>query len=194
MRKLPLLEHNLLSILSDIFCLTFRFQTDCTHLTPPPETESVSALSVCMPRASWHVTSITAVPITRLWLYSLCCTRNPCSLFLVVHLNPLPLFCHSLFPPPTGNHFIFHICKSGFLLYSLVCFIFKIPQVSNVIQYLSFSVWPISLSLVLKHVHVAANGKISFLFFFFCAYLLQIFGLQLLGGLYTVTSIYMWLF
>ena len=51
-----------------------------------------------------------------------------------------------------------------------------IPHVNDNIQYLSFSVWLISLSIVpSKSIHVVANGKISFFFYgwivFLCIYI-----------------------
>ena len=47
----------------------------------------------------------------------------------------------------------------------LVCFIFKIQHLSEIIEYLSFSDWLISLStLTSKSIHVAANGKMPFIF------------------------------
>ena len=53
----------------------------------------------------------------------------------------------------------------SFLLHSLVCCIFQIPHISDIIWYLSFYAWLISLSIMLsKFIHVVANGKIlSFL-------------------------------
>ena len=58
-------------------------------------------------------------------------------------LNPLRLSLALLpFPLHTGNHsFVLCICESvSFVLYSLVCFIFQIPHISDNIQYLSLSV------------------------------------------------------
>ena len=59
--------------------------------------------------------------ITKYWLYSLCCTINPCSLFyiqLFLPINPLPLYCPSWFPLPLVNL----VCS----LYLWVCFLFHI--------------------------------------------------------------------
>ena len=43
---------------------------------------------------------------------------------------------------------------------SLIFFFFNIPPVSDIMQYLSFSAWLISLRIIF--VYVAANGRISF--------------------------------
>ena len=91
------------------------------------------------------------------WLFSLSCTIYilvayffiPNSLYLQVpyhSLTPLP-FCF-----PTGNH-QFLLCESvPLLLYVLVCCIFEILHVNDIIHYLSFSLWLIPLTL-----HAVAN-------------------------------------
>ena len=71
-------------------------------------------------------------------------------------LQPIVCTSHSptpilpLPPLPTGNHWCVlwvYICESAsFLLYSQVCCIFEIPHINDIIQYLSFSVWLISIS------------------------------------------------
>jgi len=49
---------------------------------------------------------------------------------------------------------------SQFLLHSLVCCIFKIPHIRDIIEYLSFCIWLTSLSIIpIKSVHVITNGK-----------------------------------
>ena len=47
----------------------------------------------------------------------------------------------------------------------IICAIFKIPQISDIIWYLSFSFWLTSLSIrICRSIHVAANGiSLSFL-------------------------------
>ena len=78
--------------------------------------------------------------------------------------------------PPHTRWFVLCICESApFLWYFLVCCIFYIPHISDITQYLSFSVWLISLSIMpSKSIHVAANGKMSFFFYdwvvFHCMY------------------------
>jgi len=79
-------------------------------------------------------------------------------------------FCHSTSCPPTsplpiGNHwFVLYTCESAsfFLFHSLVCCIFQIQNISDIIQYLSFSVWHITQHNALQvHLH-CCKWKISF--------------------------------
>ena len=71
------------------------------------------------------------------------------------------------FPLPTGYH-EFVLCIYGsvsVLLHSFICFIFKIPYISDIIQYLSFSAWLNSLSKIhFSSIHIVANGTISFFY------------------------------
>ena len=84
------------------------------------------------------------IVITKYWLYPPCC-----AIHFWVHLIPSSLYLlllYRCFAPlllPTGNHLFgyIYICESAsFMLYSLVRCIFKIPHISNIIQYLSFSI------------------------------------------------------
>ena len=90
-------------------------------------------------------TSVPPGKHIKYWLYSLCCTIYPCILFhiLIIYiLHPLLLYFSSHFPFPIGNNqLILYICKyASFLLGSIVCCVFQIPHVSDIIPYLSFSV------------------------------------------------------
>ena len=75
-------------------------------------------------------------------------------------LSPL---CHFLL----GNHYsIFYIYGFIFFWFSLliylVLFFFYILQMSVIIQFLSFSIWVISLRILpSSSIHVVTNGKIS---------------------------------
>ena len=74
----------------------------------------------------------------------------------------LPLAITNLFQPPTYSLCLW-ACFS-FFLFTLYDLIFKILHISEIIWYLSFSVWLISLSMIpSKSIHVVAGGKI-FLF------------------------------
>ena len=53
----------------------------------------------------------------------------------------IPLPCPYMAPPPpAGTHsFVLCICESAFLLYPLVCCIFWIPHIGNIINYVSLT-------------------------------------------------------
>ena len=89
------------------------------------------------------------------------------SLYLLIFLT---YFSH----PPTPPLWQSPVCSLYvwlFLFYyvsSFVC-LFQIPHTSEIIQYLSFSVWLISVNKVpSRSIHVVANGKILFLFVPLC--------------------------
>ena len=70
--------------------------------------------------------------------------------------------CHS---PPQPPSFLVTTNLLSVSLYICFCFIYWLlsPHTSEIIQYLSFSVWFISLSIVpLRPIHVVTNGWISF--------------------------------
>ena len=69
-------------------------------------------------------------------------------------------YCTPISPLETTSLFSVSLSLHLFLLYSLVYCIFQIPHVSDIIQYLSFSVWLISLSIIpLVAIYIAMNGK-----------------------------------
>ena len=85
----------------------------------------------------------------------------PSSLYLLI---PYPY----LAPSPTALSFLvslFSISVSMFLLCFMHSFFFflEIPYIRDIIQYLSFSVWFISLSIISsRFTYIAENGRISF--------------------------------
>ena len=86
--------------------------------------------------------------------------------FQFVLLNPFPLFTHSPNPLPYGNHPMFSVSLSLFLFCLFIFFRFFI--LSEIMWYMSFSVWLSSFSLVpCRSIHVVANGKISFFYGWF---------------------------
>ena len=76
---------------------------------------------------------------------------------IVTFFPPLSLYCLS--PLATTSSFFEFV---SFLFYSLVCCIFQILHISVITQYLSFSVWLISLSTMSSiSTHVATNSKMA---------------------------------
>ena len=63
----------------------------------------------------------THIVIIKHWLFSLCCTMYPCSLFYALRfepLSPLPCLASASFPLLTGNHsFVLYICESNAFLF-----------------------------------------------------------------------------
>ena len=97
-------------------------------------------------------------------LVSICrCTVDPLYPF---HPSPIPT------PSPLVTTTLFSV-STYLVLFDLVCsfilFVLHIPHMSEIIWYLSFSIWLISLSIIpSRSIYAVANGKISsFLFFFF---------------------------
>ena len=63
--------------------------------------------------------------------------------FITGSLYVLTPFTHFIYPPPPfWQHPIYSLCLSSFF------FFLKIPHISKIIQYLSFSAWLISLSIM----------------------------------------------
>ena len=74
--------------------------------------------------------------------------------FVTGSLNLLTPFTHlpTLLPSASGN------CQSVLYIHELDCFFFKIPHIREIIWYLSFSVWLISLSIVpSRSVHLCCS-------------------------------------
>ena len=79
-----------------------------------------------------------------------------------VPLNLTHLFISFPASFPSGNH-LFVLCIYGSVSVILVhCFV--IPHISEMIQYMSFFVWFISLSIIFSRSICAKNGKISSFF------------------------------
>ena len=98
-----------------------------------------------------------------------------------VSLNSLPHLAppSPLSPLITTNLFSISVSLFHFFLYLPVCFLFQVPHISDIIQYLSLSVLLISLSIIHSRcIHVVANGIILFFFMaviFHCIYIYHIF-------------------
>ena len=66
-------------------------------------------------------------------------------------------------PLPLGKHkSVLYVCVS----ISVICAIFQIPHIIDILQYLSFfDFFQISISIIFsRSIHVAVNGRISFFF------------------------------
>ena len=90
-------------------------------------------------------------------------------------------FAHPPSPASSNHQSILHIYK----------FEFKSPHIHEIIQYLYFSVWLISLSvMMLRFIHVGANGKICFFLWLKNTYFIH----SSLDGLCSSPSILCWIF
>ena len=84
---------------------------------------------------------------------------------------PSPISLILLVPFPSGNH-LFSVSVTLSVLFCLfMCFIFQTPHISEIIQYLSFSVWLILFSIIPSR----SNNVQSSLSFFLPAFDLSIF-------------------
>ena len=98
------------------------------------------------------------------WHYSMLTHK---SLVSIHHCtaDPLYSFCPPSTPFLSGDYqsvlcfFVFFFC---FIYLFIYLFIFNIPHGSEIIWYLSFSIWLISLSVIPSNsFNIIANGKIS---------------------------------
>ena len=90
---------------------------------------------------------------------------------LVQSMCPSQMFLKTLpsFPPiipsqlPTGYcQIVLNFNVSGYISF-LVCFVDQVPMISDIIWYLSFTTWLISLSIMLsRSIHAAVKGMSSF--------------------------------
>lgn len=110
---------------------------------------SPSCFQICNP----VLTIVTVLYIVSPWVTH-CITGNSCCLNLFTHLPPPQTCLHQ----PQATTDLFSVSRSSVLF---VC-VFQIPDISEIIQCLSFSVWHISLSIIpSRSIHVA-DDKISF--------------------------------
>ena len=90
-------------------------------------------------------------------LQTILCAQHPESSLL-----PLPYIwprLYSFFSPHSSS-----TCNHHSVVYEFVYFLFfvYIPHMSEVMQFLSFSIWLISLNMILsRSIHVVSNGNIS---------------------------------
>ena len=124
-----------LSILHLVVYICQCYSLTLSHLSLPPPRVLKSILYICI--FNFHLQLLQNIGY------------SPC--FVQYILEPIshPIFCTSRsptpilpLPPPLVTTNLFSISESSsFLLYSLVCCIFKILHISDNIQYLSLAVW-----------------------------------------------------
>ena len=73
---------------------------------------------------------------------------------------------HPVSTPPTDTVSLFYVFVLLFLFCSLVYYVLQIPHISEIMWYLSFTDWLISLSIFSRSIHAVVGGKN---FFFFIA-------------------------
>ena len=84
--------------------------------------------------------------------------------FIHVPYHPSPSFyCYPPHPSPLVTVSLFFISMSLVMFSLLVCFVDQVPLEGGIIWYLSFTIWLISLSIMLSSsVHVVTKGRSSF--------------------------------
>ena len=118
-------------------------------------------------KSSCHHTKI----LQNYWLYSPHCIFHNWLIYFVTEslylLGSLTYFSPPLTPFPLATTCFFSVSITLFLfgyvfLIFLFVLFFKIPHISEIMHYLCFSVWLISLYIIpSRSIHVVANGKIS---------------------------------
>ena len=88
-------------------------------------------------------------------------SMGPLYMFLDDPSLPLPHYIS--LPLPLGTVSLFFISMSLVLFCSLVCFVDYVPPIGEVIWYLSFTTWLISLSIMLsRSIYAVVKGRSSF--------------------------------
>ena len=84
-----------------------------------------------------------------------------CSLYMF--LNNPSTFSH-LLPTPLGLLSVFFLISMSLIIFCLlVCFVDYVPLIGEIMWYLSFTSWLISLSIMLsRSIHAVAKGRSSF--------------------------------
>ena len=91
-----------------------------------------------------------------------------------------------------ASHMLFHWAMT-----ETPCFVFQILHISEIIQYMSFSYWPISLSIIpSRSIHVVANRNISLFLrlLFHCVCVFATISLSVYLLMYTEVASISWLF
>ena len=101
------------------------------------------------------------------------------------------LLIHPSPSSPFGNHkFVFYVCFC--FINKFICTINLIPHIRDIIQYLSFSLWLTSLSMIIsRSLHVAANGITSSFYdwvVFHCIFVLHLLYPSICGWTFRLLS------
>ena len=122
--------------------------------------DTISDVPILPSFSIFHPT--TALP--SLWPSPLCCLCYGSCIY-VRWLIPSPSFIRSPHPLLSES------CKSVLRIYASISILFvsllfhQIPHKSEIIWYVSFSDWLISLSIIIsRYIHTLSKGKISFFF------------------------------
>ena len=127
------------------FLLLFNYS--CPHFTPPTQ-----LLSSALPSPISHIQSFPSL---------LFLSMGPLYMFLDDPSPSLPSY--PPLPSPQVTFSLFFISMSLVLFCLLVCFVHYIPLISDIIWYLSFTAWLISLSIMLSSsIHAVVKGRSPF--------------------------------
>ena len=100
-------------------------------------------------------------------IHTLALSMGPLYMFLD---DPSPSFPHyPSLPSPLVTVSLFFISMSLVIFYLLVCFVDQVPLIGEIILYLSFTPWLISLSMILsRSMYAVRKGRKELLFIFGC--------------------------
>ena len=128
-----------------------------THIfkSSPPPVRSLSINTVrCYRIINCIFPCYTTVSVTHLH----------CDFVLLCPLIPFPVPHYTTLPNPSPLETTSPFSVFISLLFCSILLCFYSPQISEIIWYLSFSTWLISLSIIpSRSIHVVANGTILFL-------------------------------
>ena len=113
------------------------------------------------PFSPHHQPPAPPIPTSHTWIYPhwlYPCVLYTCSLMTLPLLSPIiPL------PSPLVTVSLFFISMSLVIICFLICFVDQVPLVGEIIWYLSFTTWLISLSIMFsRSVHATVKSRISF--------------------------------
>ena len=145
----------------EMSCTYFFFSSLCSTFFKKLFSNTV--VSIFPPPLSPHLPTPTSHPPS---VHLLALSMGPLYMFL----DPSPFFPYCpLLPTPLVTVRLFLITMSLVIFYLLVCFVDSVPLIGEIIWYLSFTAWLISLSMMLSSsIYAVAKGGSSFLLSFCC--------------------------